>query len=112
MHYKEDCWYVQIPSITYMQKNEYLDRPFTGKPIINLGNNPIPDDAKATDFDLDILNNKFGTTYNTEDVSFEKWSDRKEMKLKDKYIKIRIRYTGDELAVVGGVLTLYNKSAS
>ena len=34
------------------------------------------------------------------------------MKLKDKYIKIRIRYTGDELAVVGGVLTLYNKSAS
>ena len=112
MHYKEDCWYVQIPSITYMQKNEYVDRPFTGKPIINLGNNPIPDDAKATDFDLDILNDKFGTTYNTEDVSFEKWSDRKEMKLKDKYIKIRIRYTGDELAVVGGVLTLYNKSAS
>ena len=51
-------------------------------------------------------------TYNTEDVSFEKWSDRKEMKLKDKYIKIRIRYTGDELAVVGGILTLYNKSAS
>lgn len=112
MHYKEDCWYVQIPSITYMQKNEYTNRPFTGRPIINLGNAPIPDDATIRDFDLDLLNKKLGLNYQADDISFEKWGDRKEMKLKDKAIRIRIRYTGNDLAIIEGILTLFKTSKS
>lgn len=108
MHYKEDVWRVQIPSITYVQKNE----DFKDRLPINLGNNPLPDDAKATSFDLDLLNKKLGLDYQVSDIVFDKWEGRKEMRLKDKYIKIRIRYTGDEVALLSGVATLYNKSQS
>ena len=112
MHYKEDCWRVQIPSITYMQENEYTNRPFTGRPIINLGNAPIPDDAIIHTFDLDLLNQKLGLHYQADDISFEKWENRKEMKLKDKAIRIRIRYTGKDLAIIEGIQTTFNISNS
>nr|DAU17868.1 MAG TPA: hypothetical protein [Bacteriophage sp.] len=36
----------------------------------------------------------------------------KEAKMKDKWIKIRIRYTGDKLAIISAINTLYSISYS
>jgi hypothetical protein len=43
--------------------------------------------------------------YDTIDTS--DWGNRKEAKLKDKYIKVKIRYSGDKLALVTGVRTMF-----
>jgi hypothetical protein len=40
-------------------------------------------------------------------VVYATGNNRKEIKLKDKFIKIRIRYTGDDLAIIAGVRTLF-----
>jgi hypothetical protein len=44
-------------------------------------------------------------SYNTFDTS--DWGNRKEAKLKDKYMKVKIRYTGDKLALITGVRTTF-----
>lgn len=115
MHYKEDGWHVQIPSINYLQKNEYIDEPFNGKLSLNLENSPIPEDAVIIDnkVDLDDLNQALGLNYNTDDISFIKWKEgRKEMRIKDKYLRVKIRYSGQDVALITGVLTLYTNSYS
>ena len=38
-----------------------------------------------------------------------KWVD-KETKIRDKYIKIRVRYSGKELAIIHSIVTLFNYS--
>ena len=35
------------------------------------------------------------------------WSSRKEARIKDKYMKVRIRYEGSELAIIQYILTFY-----
>ena len=89
--YKEDRWDIQIPSINFRQKNEVTDNV-----SVVLGNNipqdidPIPEIVK--NYTLDKI-----TT----------WSDRQETKLRDKYIKIRVRYSGKDLAIITAIHTLY-----
>ena len=55
-------------------------------------------------------------------IDYENWLDnigvygyketRKEIDLKDKFIKIRIRYSGEELAVIDFINTMYRISYS
>jgi len=40
-------------------------------------------------------------------IVYASGNNRKEIKMKDKFIKIKIRYTGDDLAIIGGVKTLF-----
>ena len=42
----------------------------------------------------------------------EKWTYRKEARIRDKWVKIRIRYSGKNLAVIHSIVTLYNVSYS
>ena len=118
MHYKEDGWYVQIPSINYVQKNEYLQSHLDDndpKLKIALGNNPLPEDIKEFPDNIDItsLNERLDLTYTGKDVTFDKWdAGRKEMRIKDKYLRIKVRYSGADLAVISGILTLYTNSFS
>ena len=37
-------------------------------------------------------------------------SENKEVKLKDKWVKIRVRYKGDKLAIITAIRTLYSAS--
>ena len=46
----------------------------------------------------------------TKVIDINEWSKPMETKIRDKFIKIRIRYSGKELAVIGSVITLYNQS--
>ena len=45
-------------------------------------------------------------------VDTSEWTSRKETKIRDKWIKIRIRYSGKNLAIVHSIATLYNISYS
>lgn len=98
-HYKEDRWDIQIPSINLIQKNEIW--PHKVPPIVL---NTIPKDI--TTYDI----NKFPQGYNQQDIDTTLWSLRKETKLRDKYIKIRIRYSGEQLAIITAIHTLYTIS--
>ena len=44
--------------------------------------------------------------------AYARWkiSERKEVNVKDKFIKIKVRYTGNELAIISAIKTLYRIS--
>lgn len=101
-YYQEDEWYIQIPSINIAQKNEPTWKD--GKPPIVL--NWIPNDLDKTEISDEDLPN----TYNLGNVDTTGWTYRQQIPIKDKYIKIKIRYTGNDLAIITGILTTYRLS--
>jgi hypothetical protein len=38
------------------------------------------------------------------------WTARKETKIRDKYMRVRIRYKGNDLAVISAIKTIYTES--
>ena len=112
MQYKEDKWQVQINPLNIVQKNEPkwtdLDGKVTSKVPVELNQNPLPSDVLNPSF-LDIpedFGNRGYVLWNWQE------SQMKEVKMKDKWIKIRIRYTGDKLAIISAINTLYSISYS
>ena len=109
MQYKEDKWYVQINPINLVQKNEEEWRDLNGEKTdkipVELNQNPLPSDVLGGKFDVPSSFEKRGyVQWNWED------SQNKEVKLKDKWVKIRIRYSGDKLAIITAIKTLYSAS--
>lgn len=123
MNYQEDIWDVQINSITFVQRNEpawntaTVEGELINKVPISVGNSPIPNDLKGFDIsettplanympeDLRLMG------YNLDDIdASDWWEGRKETRLRDKYIKIRVRYTGEELAIITALKTLFTIS--
>lgn len=110
-HYKEGRWDIQIPSISLMQKNE--DTWKTGKPPIVINSSNIPNDLTSSKVDGGILSNIYSRNINSDVesyISIGDWSYRKETKLRDKWIKVRIRYSGKNIAIIHSIITLYNLS--
>ena len=123
MDYQEDKWRVQITPINLVQKNETW-RTDVNIPIA-LGNSPVPNDILNTNItEEDIPKDMKNLGYTLDDLKTDNWNvfpikqpdgsvvyasgnNRKEIKMKDKFIKIKIRYTGDDLAIIGGVKTLF-----
>lgn len=132
MWYQEDKWFVQIPSINFTQKNEdtwpnglqtYIDKNgvqrFAQKPPLSIFNTPVPNDILNTnitnnDFPKDLRNLGYGTT----DLDLSNWASdyvndatgRKESRIRDKYCKIRIRYTGEKMVIIQAIKTIYFES--
>ena len=119
--YKEGKWSIQIPSIIFNQKNEenwdyyfYNDGNYNRKhyrfaykvPPLVLNNIP-KDISKPTISTQDLPN-----TYEIGQVRLDKWTFRKESRIRDKWIKIKVRYSGRNLAVIHSIITLYNISYS
>ena len=121
MHYQEDKWKVQINPLNIVQKNEskWGTEDITGattsldstKIPIELGQSPIPEKV--------IENiNRDGTKIpdSSSDRAIVQWkwneSEMREVKIKDKWIKIRVRYSGEKLAVISAIITLYSISYS
>lgn len=108
MQYKEDKWDVQINPINLVQKNEDQWLDINGNPTdkipIELNQNPLPDVLLTKD-EVNITSDDRGVTV---------WNDCKqsEAKLKDKFIKIRIRYSGKDLAIINAIKTFYSASYS
>lgn len=132
MWYQEDKWFVQIPSINFTQKNEdtwpnglqtYIDKngvqQFAQKPPLSIFNTPVPNDILNTnitnnDFPKELRNLGYGTT----DLDLSNWASdyrndalgRKEARIRDKYCKIRIRYTGENMVIIQAIKTIYSES--
>lgn len=132
MWYQEDKWFVQIPSVNFVQKNEATWRKGT-KQFVDIGgvknyvslpplpvlNSPVPNDiinTNITDNDFPEELKEFG--YDTRDIDVSDWSGnytadadlRKEARIRDKYCKVRIRYTGDKPVVIQAIRTIYSDS--
>lgn len=116
MQYKEDKWYVQINPINLVQKNEEewkdLNGEKTDKIPVELNQNPLPDDILNPN-ELDVPPS-FVASGNSGGRGYVQWnweeSENKEVKLKDKWVKIRVRYKGDKLAIITAIRTLYSAS--
>lgn len=127
MNYQEDKWLMQVPSINYVQNNE---NDYGSLPPLNIYYNPVPEDFDVEEFkeQLGIINrntdetdlfpltlsNK-GYTYNPEDkqpkLQDDKWdSPIFETRIRDKYLKVRVRYTGNNLAIITALNTIFNIS--
>ena len=106
-HYKEDRWDIQIPSITFKQKNE---EPWplnnTNKAIPPILLKTVPQDINTYDITDALMPND--TSIST--LDFQSWTETKETKIRDKYIRIRIRYSGEDLAIITAIHTLYTLS--
>ena len=110
MEYKENMWNVQIPPINLQQKDEeawYKDVP----PIL-VSNVPVQEPVQleiSTDNlfpnELDKLGYKDITN-----LDQEQWKYNKQIRLKDRYLKVRVRYSGKDLAIVQSVITLFRIS--
>lgn len=101
MWYKEDKWYVQINPLIIRQYNESANDWIIkdGKPLIPIELSIIPDDIQNVQLPIDGRR-------------VCKWEGYKESecKLKDKFIKIRVRYSGKNLALIYALKTLYSIS--
>lgn len=87
-----------------------INSPVLPPIIVNSSN--VPNDLSTTIVSSDIIPNiyKKGTGYTG--VNVEDWTYRKETRIRDKWIKIRVRYSGKNLAVIHSLATLYNISYS
>lgn len=114
--YVEDEWRVQIPSIYFKQKDE--DKWELPPIVITDFPKTFDDSLKEcnNEFNSDVLPIQYQNIYDGNCENFDRvidtteWSNIKETKIRDKYIKIRVRYSGKELAIITGLITLYNES--
>lgn len=130
--YKEGKWNIQIPSIRFMQKNE-KDWPYQNNvrnklaedgpisdafddaiPPIVINSQNIPSDLDDYNITLEKLPNIYTENEYVELSNLLQndngWIGRKETKIRDKWIKIRVRYSGKNLAIIHSIVTLYNIS--
>lgn len=102
MRYVEDRWNIQINPIFYKEKNE---ETWIVPPIV-INNSPIPNDLN-----IQKLNEAAAAMgLSNRDFDFTDWGERKSFKLRDRYIKIRIRYSGKDKTIIQAIKTLYQLS--
>ena len=124
--YKEGKWEVQIPSIKFMQKNESSwvyasedlksDGPLKTSqiliPPIVVNSSNIPSGLPSSDVSSSKLPNIYqNNKYNwPRSLDTQDWTYRKEARIRDKWMKIKVRYSGRNLAFIHSLITLYNIS--
>ena len=109
MDYLEDKWLIQIPSINYRQKNEndWVTSDKGEYPKIVLSQ-LWPDESISLEEIPPQLKELYGNDKGIADIiSTEDWKYAAETRLRDKFIKIKIRYKGDQLALIQALKTLY-----
>ena len=133
-HYKEGKWNIQIPSIIFMQKNEedwptahmglHDEGPFNNEmyqnqnikvPPIVINSQKLPKISNLI-VNLDTLPEIY-TKMSGQGIEkyieiTNGWTSRKEARIRDKWMKVRVRYNGNNLAVIHSLITLYNISYS
>ena len=109
MSYLEDKWRVTINPILIVYKNEENWETKWSKPPVPIGTSPIPNT---------VITNNIPEELDCSDIDQENWliskysfdSNRKEVDIKDKFMKVRIRYSGEELAIIDFLNTIYRIS--
>ena len=80
-------------------------------PPIIINSTNVPNDLSTSLVSQDLVPNIY-TNYGYAGVNVRAWTYRKETRIRDKWIKIRVRYSGKNLAVIHSLATLYNISYS
>ena len=118
--YKEGKWEIQIPSIIFNQNNE--DEWIDNKPYLVINSSNVPNDLKSGNISVKDLPKAYSniqqykeyelpnTGNGLEYIQVGDWTARKEARIRDKWIKIRVRYSGKNLAVIHSLITLFNIS--
>lgn len=104
MQYKEDLWNVEVKPIYLKQKNE----SWTDKPPIVTDTALVPNDMSNLNITVDYLPK--GYTLDDLKVGDNKWTDLKSTKIRDKYFRIRVRYSGTDLAIITAIKSIYTIS--
>ena len=82
-------------------------------PPIVINSTYIPKDLDTTYIDRSNLPNIYkGGKYIFKTIDTSNWTYRKETKIRDKWMKVRVRYSGKNLAIIHSLITLYNISYS
>ena len=132
--YLEDKWNVTINPLLVCYKNEESWAKAYGNssklPVLPIYNSPVPDKILEKN-NIEFPNKEGNALYNLYDLSNfgkngnwkpldltnwlndnnfgESWN-RKEVDIRDKFIKVRIRYSGEELAIIDFLKTIYQVS--
>lgn len=125
MYYQDDRLFVQINPIIITQKNENIKywadysstRPGNfAYPSIVLKN--VPYDIEDSSITANSIPKELKKlNYNLSNIDYDDWgifstnssaSTREEIKVKDKYIKIKFRYSGNDKTYIYSILTSYN----
>jgi hypothetical protein len=80
-------------------------------PPIILTSSNVPSDLRNTIVSRDKIPNIY-SNFGYYGVNVDHWTYRKEARIRDKWVKIRIRYSGKNLAVIHSLMTLYTLSYS
>ena len=125
--YLENKWRININPIVVCYKNEkYWTSP--NRPMLPVMNSPIPDKAYSTivgnNGEVEIPETLLDLGYTSADIDTSNWlndvsiygtsfgdaQNRREVDIRDKFVKIRIRYSGEELAIIDFLNTIYRIS--
>lgn len=123
MQYKEDKWDVQINPINIVERNEkeWGTEDSTGGTDLNPNKIPIVLQTNSIPSEVCDKIQREGTDIpkNSEDRAIYSWevagfndSSNSSVKVKDKWVKIRIRYSGEKLAIITAIRTFYSGSYS
>lgn len=132
MWYVEDKWFVQIPALYIVQKNEadwrLGDKEYIGTdgqthrvelPPLSVGNSPIPNDMLNTNITEDDFPEELKRLgYGVRDIDISEWTTnyinnanmRDGARIRDKYCRVRIRYTGEKLVIIQAIKTIFFES--
>jgi hypothetical protein len=101
---------------------EKLGQGIIDENLINVPSNiPIPYLVINSQLPKDLEGLESITEDNLPDIYFKdiyhavktaQWTHRKEAKIRDKWMKVRVRYSGKNLAIIHSLITLYNISYS
>ena len=118
MMYKEDKWEVNINPINLVQNNELIEdwntsiekKPLS-KPQVPAEFNLFPPPKELYDNEGNINSINLPNDWERSIVNWDIIDNmNKEVKIKDKWLKVRIRYSGKKLAIIQAIRTLYSIS--
>jgi hypothetical protein len=83
-------------------------------PPIVINSQYLPNDITSGQITLETLPNIYKHVNNNGKyiIDTSGWTYRKETNIRDKWMKVRVRYSGKNLAVIHSIATLYNISYS
>lgn len=109
MYFQENRWFIQINPINFCQRNEHKS---SWRMVDNHWYPPIIlQERLPKDWNVQgiVLDSKSPYLLKQTAIELDNWTNRQEIKLKDKYMKVKIRYTGNKLAIINSVITMYSE---
>ena len=124
MQKNEEEWPSSNDYKKLQENGPFKDTTFKKIPPIVINSQYVPNDLDKSSVNVEDLPNIYTgrLNYPEDNINYQQdiskyiqvsnWTSRKEVNIRDKWIKIRIRYSGKNLAIIHSLVTLYNLSYS